>query len=269
MTRMENIIGWIRHRTPLRKSDGLWNVVRPVHDWYWRTFARQGIPRIFNGSDSMRISPRLRRMSDRYEPEVWKCLMREVKPGDVFVDVGAFFGFYSMAVGKRVGPQGRVYAFEPDPGNCYFLEEHIRLNHLEAVVTPETKAVSSQSGFASFVTGRGPESRLATGGPVKNNVEVVTLDDFIKVGKVDILKIDVEGFEQAVLAGAKNLLRDEKRRPRAIFIEMHPFAWGISGASSEGIIALLQEAGYGLFDLAQKPMNRITAYGEAIARPLV
>jgi hypothetical protein len=50
---------------------------------------------------------------------------------------------------------------------------------------------------------------------------------------------------------------------------MHPFAWGISGASSEGILAILQEAGYGLFDLAQKPMNRVTAYGEAIARPLV
>ena len=194
--------------------------------------------------------------------------MEEVKTGDVFVDVGAFHGLYSMAVGKRVGDQGRVYAFEPEPNNYRLLKEHISLNHLEAVVIPETKAVSSQSGFASFVSGRGPESRLATGGSVKNNVEVVTLDDFIKLEKIDILKIDVEGFEQAVLGGAMGLLKDTTRHPRAIYIEMHPFAWEASGASSQGILSLLGEAGYGLFALDGQPLNEIKNYGEAIARPL-
>jgi len=99
-------------------------------------------------------------------------------------------------------------------------------------------------------------------------VSVITLDEYFKDRKVNLLKIDVEGFEQAVLEGAVNLLKDKQRRPRAIFIEMHPFAWPVSGASSPGILALLARAGYGLFYLDNQPVRQIERYGEVIARPL-
>src|ERR1039457_3574457 len=131
MTHLENIVGWIRHRSGLRKATWLWDVIRPLHDGCWRILARNGIPRIINGTDQMGISPRLRRMRDEYEPEVWRNLMGEVRAGDSFVDIGAFHGLYTVAVGKRVGKEGRVYAFEPDPANFSFLKEHITLNHLE------------------------------------------------------------------------------------------------------------------------------------------
>jgi len=194
--------------------------------------------------------------------------MREVLPGDCFVDVGAFHGLYAIAVGKRVGSSGRVVAFEPDPANHGFLAEHIHLNQLKKIVTPEIKAVSSHSGMASFLPSRGPESRLETGSTNGRQVSVITLDDYFKSERINLLKIDVEGFEQAVLEGSAGLLNDKQRRPRAIFIEMHPFAWPVSGASSQGILAILREAGYGLFTLDQKPMDYIMRYGEAVARPL-
>lgn len=268
MTRMENLCGWIRHRSPLRKATVLWDLARPLHDLSWRVFARRGIPRLVNGSDRFRISPRLRRMRDEYEPEVWRCLMRQVRPGDVFVDVGAFHGLYSIAVGQRVGPQGRVFAFEPDPDNYRLLEEHIRLNHLEGLVRPENKAVSAQAGRAAFLAGRGSESRLETSGVGGREVAVVALAEYLSGTGVDLLKIDVEGFEQAVLEGAVGLLQDPRRRPRAIFVEMHPFAWPVSGASSEAILALLRAVGYRLLSLDGEPMLQISRYGEAVAWPL-
>jgi hypothetical protein len=68
--------------------------------------ARQAIPRCINGVDSIRVSPRLRNVSDEYEPEIWPVLMNELKSGDVFVDVGAHIGLYTCAAANRVGSTG-------------------------------------------------------------------------------------------------------------------------------------------------------------------
>jgi FkbM family methyltransferase len=207
-------------------------------------------------------------MSDEYEPKVWRCLIREVRAGDTFADIGAFHGLYACAVGKRVGKEGRVYAFKPDPNNVSFLKEHVGLNHLENIATVENKAVSSKSGLVSFNSGRGSESRIDVTKASGFMVPVVTIQDYFIGRKIDLLKIDVEGFEQTVLEGAMNLLKDPKRRPRAIYIEMHPFAWAVSGASSQQILTLLHQGGYELFALDGQPVNEIKSYGEAIARPL-
>src|ERR1039458_7395867 len=160
MTQIENIVGWIRHRSGLRKAAWLWHAIRPLHDGCWRVLARNGISRVINGTDQMQISPRLRRLSDEYEPEVWRNLMGEVKAGDTFVDIGSFHGLYAVAVGKRAGQTGRVYAFEPDQVNFSFLKEHISLNHLEDIATIENKAVSSKTGLVFFNSGRGLESGI-------------------------------------------------------------------------------------------------------------
>ena len=206
-------------------------------------------------------------MSDEYEPEVWRSLMREVRTGDTFVDIGAFHGLYTIAVGNRVGKDGRVFAFEPDPNNLSFLKEHIILNHLENITTIEDKAVSSKSGLTFFNSGCGSESQINATATSGFTVPVVTIQDSFLGQTIDLLKIDVEGFEQAVLEGAMDLLKDGRRRPRAIYIEMHPYAWEASGASSQRILSLLRDAGYGLFTLDGKPLSEIKSYGEAVARP--
>ena len=268
MTTVEKIVGWVRHRSPLKNARGLWNLVRPGYSAALIWWGRKGIARNINGTDAMKIAPRFRQVSDVYEPEVWPALMRELRPGDVFVDVGAYIGLYAIAVGRRLGRPGAVYAYEPDPNNFAALVEHIAINQLQGVVKPENLAVSSTSGTAYFKFNCGVESRINPAATSGTKVSVVTLQDQFAGRKIDLLKIDVEGFEQAVLEGAVKLLADARLKPRAIYIEMHPFAWPVSGATSAGILSLLHAAGYALFTLDGRPLNEIKEYGEAIARPV-
>jgi FkbM family methyltransferase len=266
---MEKVIAWVRHESPLKSAHSLWNIIRPIYDRYWQLIARNGIPRVINETDRLRISPRLRQTSDVYEPEVWKRLMQELRTGDTFVDVGAFVGLYSVAAGLRVGVSGRVWAFEPDPGNFSILTEHIAINGLESVANARNMAVSNRDSRSSFVAGKGVQSRLAfDDGERGISMNVIALQEFFTGDKVDVMKIDVEGFEQAVLEGALGLLKDLRRRPRAIFIEMHPFAWSQSGASSEGIMQLLAHAGYQAYSLDACRVDQVAEYCEIIARPV-
>lgn len=265
---IERVAGAMRHHRLLRNAHWLWNRIRPLYNAAIRVLARNGIPRHINGTDLIRIAPELRGMKDTYEPEVWRHLMAEVRYADVFVDVGAFIGLYALAVGKRVGHDGRVIAFEPDKINYQVLRQNVRLNGLDRTVQTENKAVGSKCGEALFAGGKGLESRLSGLNATGSVIEVVTLDAYFDTGKADILKVDVEGFEQDVLEGAKHLLCDAARRPRAIFIEMHPFAWPISGATSAAILTLLHGCGYEVFTLDGSIVSEIREYGEVVARPV-
>jgi len=195
--------------------------------------------------------------------------MEELRTGDTFVDVGSFVGLYAAAAGRRVGSSGRVWAFEPDPGNFELLTEHIPLNGLDAVVTAKNMAVSNRDCTASFISGKGLESRLAFDSSERGIcIDVIALDSFFEKDKIDVLKIDVEGFEQAVLEGSLGLLKNVRLRPRVIFAEMHPFAWPHSGGSSGHILQLLTDAGYQAYSLGGCRIDHIDKYCEIIARPL-
>ena len=88
---------------------------------------------------------------------------------------------------------------------------------------------------------------------------------FFGRARLDILKIDVEGYEERVIAGAKGLLEDGHRGPRAIFIEVHPYAWQATGTTSRSLLGMLEDCNYQIQDLAGKPVERIEEYGEVIA----
>src|SRR5882762_8210273 len=68
-----------------------------------------------------------------YEYSYIACLETFIKPGDLFVDVGANIGFYTIWAALRVGPEGRVFSFEPNPLATAFLERNIELNELRNV----------------------------------------------------------------------------------------------------------------------------------------
>ncbi|HEY1332413.1 MAG TPA: FkbM family methyltransferase [Actinomycetota bacterium] len=164
-----------------------------------------------------------------YEHDKQRAFARLLRPGDVLYDVGAHVGFYTLLGARTVGPKGRVVAFEPFPRNLAFLRRHLRLNRV-ANATVVAAAVGDAAGTAAFSEGPGADrpttavaassmGRLDPGGP--HAVPVVRLDEVVDRGDVPAptaLKIDVEGGEVGVLAGAERLL--ERRHP-TIFLATH------------------------------------------------
>jgi len=229
--------------------------------------ASDGLVRHINGTDRILIDPGLYSMSETYEPEVWSHIMAALHPGDVVADVGACLGLYTLAIAKRVGPQGYVYAFEPDLESVGWLRRNVHLNHLEDNVMVVSTVVAEENKTVGFVDGRGSESHVlhSSSEDGVRSIDTITLDEVFANSRLDILKIDVEGYEEAVLRGGRHLLSDATRAPRAIFIEVHPFAWSAFGFSSKTLLSLLTGFGYATYDLQGNPVADIKDYGEIVA----
>jgi FkbM family methyltransferase len=143
-----------------------------------------------------------------HELSVCEVLWRLADPGEEAVDIGANIGVMTSLLSKRVGAQGRVFAFEPHPETYRRLEANAR-RWARANVLLLDWAVSCRSGRARFYE---PEAFhqndgtacLANGRARRRSFEVSTvrLDDALPLGEYGVLKIDVEGHELEVLAGA-------------------------------------------------------------------
>jgi len=258
----------IRHDRRLARADWLWKRVRPGYDTVTRILGRRGLVRVINGTDEIRISPTVRTMGEAYEPAVWAQIMAELRRGDTLVDVGAHLGLYTVAAARRVGSAGRVVAFEPDPESFALLAAHVRLNGVADRVELVKAAVGDRNGRVPFRGGRQLESCvLAIAPPGERTVPCVSLDDALGKRHVDVLKIDVEGYEVHVLRGARRLLRDPARRPRAVFLEIHPYAWAALHVAGPDLLAELAGAGYETGPLEHGPI-RMDRWGELVARPV-
>lgn len=146
---------------------------------------------------------------DQYEPGVSARISSLLKPGMTFCDVGANLGIFTLLASRLVGPQGRVFAFEPIPENYTVLDRNIKLNDATNV-SLICKAVSDKNGttpiFLSIDSGsHSISSKPATSNGNQLDVEMVRLDSMSEIPRIDLLKIDVEGAELEVLAGLGEL----------------------------------------------------------------
>jgi FkbM family methyltransferase len=125
---------------------------------------------------------------------------KTVTKGSIVFDIGAHCGFYTLLASELVGPEGRVFAFEPVARNIYYLKEHLRLNNVSNVDIIEA-AVSDICAKGAFDFGSDHfQGKLMSKGSIE--VKTVALDDLIERNELpipDYLKIDVEGSEIAVL----------------------------------------------------------------------
>lgn len=243
----------------------MWNSIRPLYDGVVAFAGKRGIERTINGTDSILLTPRFRAVQETYEPELWNVLMRDLKPDDTFVDVGVFIGLYTVAAAQRIGALGRIIGFEPDRANYAAAAEHVELNAVGDRVTLIPRAVGAVNDIVSFQC-HNEMGRVVERSDNCQSVECVTLDSAFADEKIDVLKIDVEGYEEHVLRGATTLLQDSARAPRVIYVEVHPYAWAEMGTSSETLLGLLTGAGYGVANLDGTPVTSISEYGEIIAR---
>ncbi len=133
-----------------------------------------------------------------------------LRPGDMAIDVGANFGFYTKLFSECVGPEGSVHAVEPVPETFDYLHYNVRHLELSNVFLYQV-AASDYSGIARMSVplwhgGRRNiyESRLDEHGDIP--VRVIRLDDLFAGMKPALIKIDVEGNELQLIEGARQLL---------------------------------------------------------------
>ncbi len=183
-------------------------------------------------------------------------LKKLVHKDSVFFDVGANFGYYSVVLGS-LNPSIKIYSFEPYPSNLLKLQQHIRLNDLESVINACGVALSDNESTA-VMSVREDNSGAATlgnpNGDHQEQVQVTTMDKFCKdnsIKRVDIIKIDVEGFEEKVLHGAEQLIRSQHPY---IFIELDPPKLKRAGTSVQSLCNTLKDFGYNLYIAKRKTL---------------
>lgn len=156
-------------------------------------------------------------MEGTYEPGLLSFMGRVLRPGDVFLDVGANIGLMSLAASCYVGPTAGVYAFEPESSMFRRLLENIELNKVQNVTAVQT-AVGAMNEirevFAYPLVNIGRASLVKSqGAELAGQTSVITLASFVEERKLEgirMIKIDVEGFEYEVLAGARACLSGEQ-----------------------------------------------------------
>jgi FkbM family methyltransferase len=164
-------------------------------------------------SAALWINPR-----ERYDEEMF--LRDLVQPGDTVIDVGANIGSITLALANAVGPAGHVLSIEPHPRLFMSLKANIARNnvfHVEAI-----NCALGQTEAILCLTDRREDDQNAvvSGGNMTDALEVPIrpLDSLAPPGPIELLKIDVEGYEYFVLKGATQSLR----RIRKIYLEYVP-----------------------------------------------
>lgn len=178
-----------------------------------------------------------------YELSIQKCLVRELKPGDIFFDIGANAGFFSLLGSKQVGQKGHVFAFEPLPENLEAVKTQLGVNNVLNCTVVEA-AVSDLVGEIGLW--EGPDTSTAhigTRGDKQKGVKSVksiTLNEFVQTApSPNFIKMDIEGAEIQALRGADLLLSGPN--PPRFLIELHgEIAW-------RQVSRILEQAGYSFY----------------------
>ena len=181
-----------------------------------------------------------------------------LRPGDCFCDVGAHIGLVSLRIAQKLGANGNVFAFDPDPITFARLERNFAMSshicsNLYCVplavgsdLEEHILHISSQRGWSSL-SKEASQAAIALGAEVtgRRTVASTTLDSYFLDNdrpKPNVLKVDVEGWEHHVIKGASRLLA--LHPPRAVALEYNPAALSAQGTTFASLIEEMRSFGY-------------------------
>ena len=210
-----------------------------------------------------------------WQPEIWDAVGTSLARDAVFYDVGAHIGYFSMKAAQRVGVNGRVVAFEPNPEILKLLRENVTANGFTNVVVEDiactdhdqmltlfaapsinTGASSLARDNAAILENQTPKGYTVRGRPIDE------VTDELKLTRVDAIKIDVEGAEGLVLRGA---IRTLKRFHPKIVLEVVPRQLASFQTTPQDLSSILQSAGYNF----SRPLGPEQTDWEWTANPLI
>lgn len=190
-----------------------------------------------------------------YEPDTMNWIVRHLNPGDVFVDVGANVGLFTVGAARKVGSTGKVVSIEPSPTVFPYLERNIALNRLSNVISVSVGLSDRNQNDVAFFQAPADHFGMGSLAPQfdqpPSSISVRTLDSLLAENcfeDVAVLKVDVEGHEASVFRGAQRLLRSAN--PPVVVFEFCDWAESRFPNSYAGEAQeILMDFGYDLWTL--------------------
>jgi len=223
----------------------------------WRLFSKREVTCAIPDAGAMTLRPweyiEARLFFYRiWEPEITRFIEANTRSGDVVIDIGANIGYYTLLMGRKVGPSGKVYAAEPSPSIRERLEHNIRINQLQNVtvlpygISNKTEerylqlSSTDNSGESRFVDN--PEEKNLEGClPLRRLVDLVPAED---LARTSLIKIDVEGMEYEVI---EDLLDNIDLFPAKIAICAEVRRFGDTAQRVDAQIERFRKAGFVLY----------------------
>lgn len=220
-SRTTRMLSWITSHPGCKAHP--WTVPVRVLQWEWYRMRRRPIilP-LFDFIIESRPTDGMGRILCYFREQADKqfAFMKSyLKPGMTFVDVGANIGSHTVCGARLVSHEGRVFALEADSETFSLLQHNVQLNGVANAIL-FNECISDKAGPVTFnIHSDSARSSLLRGGHSQKKLSASTLDKLLPSGiQVDFLKIDVEGTDYLVLAGAKRLFGDAP--PRVVAIEV-------------------------------------------------
>lgn len=200
-----------------------------------------------------------------YAIPIVETMNRLLRPGDVFLDVGANIGYLSAIAASLVGPAGQVHCFEPVPEYFERLQKLIELNP-EYNIRVDSRAAGETPGACTIYVTREPGQNTMvpaykSGPEIVSTLEVpvVRLDAYLSehaIERVAVIKVDAEGFELPILKGLEEYFKKSPLRP-AIICEIAPRAYPLMGRKVSELASYMAHYGYAAHDLIDgtSPVN--------------
>jgi FkbM family methyltransferase len=254
---------WLRGvLTPLTRAFLRYWPFRAGKEPLWRTFVLPCLawrPRAFTAvtrfgsrmkGDTRDVVQQCIYFFGAWEPAVTQWIGSRLKPGDVFVDVGANIGYFSLLGSKAVGRSGKVVAIEASPLIFRSLQQNLGLNAAENVRAVNVAAAERAGKIALFHGtdyNSGVTTTVAKGGlDLHGEVDALPLSAVLETDESErarLIKIDIEGGEWSALAGAADLFPKIPATAEWV-VELHPAQLRAIGKTGEDVVALFAGAGY-------------------------
>lgn len=210
----------------------------------------QGHRMYLDSKDSLSLS-----INGVYERTQTELVQREVKEDFVVFDIGANIGYYTLIFARLVGHTGKVFAFEPDPGNFALLKKNVEINGYKNVILAQ-KAVSDKTGNIKLYLSDSNKADHRTfdsdDGRRCIEIESIRLDDYFSnyEGKVDFIKMDIQGAEGAALQGMSSLM--QKNSHVKMMLEFWPGGLKKFGTEPRDVLEKLIQYGFTLNYMRKK-----------------
>lgn len=261
MSAYRSVVYVVRY-SPLRK----WKFLKRVQDAIVPLFVPESV--VIDGLTVFLDKRDYLHLSNRpFEPFESKTILDNVKEGDVVIDIGANLGFYTLFLARKVGPKGKVYAFEPDTEMFALLKKNVKANGFKNVKI-FSLAVYDRNRHLSF---SGYSSDVDSGFVSKEGrrkVKAVCIDSLFANKRVDFIKMDIEGSEGMAFKG---MLKTARKNPGIrIVTEFFPHLLKNHAVNNIRFYDLLKKEGFKLWDIDEerKKLIPLLKKSEVIDRPI-